>query len=68
MHQQFWGHNVEGKIYLGVREQKRLNITGLDKLLEFKLSRCCEWQSCFIQCCHGAVSGNPASYSVVTVL
>jgi hypothetical protein len=25
MHQQLWGYKVEEKLYLGVREQKRLN-------------------------------------------
>jgi hypothetical protein len=30
MHQQLWGYKVEEKLYLGVREQKRLNATGLD--------------------------------------
>jgi hypothetical protein len=29
MHQQLWGYKVEDKLYAGVREQKRLNITGL---------------------------------------
>ena len=29
MYQQLWGHKVEEKIYLGVRERKRFNITGL---------------------------------------
>jgi hypothetical protein len=30
MYQQFGGYKVEEKLYLGVREQKRLNTTGLD--------------------------------------
>jgi hypothetical protein len=30
MYQQVWGYKVEEKLYLGVREQKRLNTTGLD--------------------------------------
>jgi hypothetical protein len=29
MYQQLWGYKVEEKLYLGVREQKRLNITAL---------------------------------------
>jgi hypothetical protein len=29
MHQQLWGYKVEEKLYVGVREQKRLNTTGL---------------------------------------
>jgi hypothetical protein len=29
MHQQLWGYKVEDKLYLGVREQKRLNTAGL---------------------------------------
>jgi hypothetical protein len=33
MYQQLWGYKVEEKLYLGVREQKRLNTTGLNKLL-----------------------------------
>jgi hypothetical protein len=31
MYQQLWGYKVEEKLYLGVREQKRLNTTALDK-------------------------------------
>jgi hypothetical protein len=30
MYQQLWGYKVEEKLYLGVREQKRLNTTGQD--------------------------------------
>jgi hypothetical protein len=30
MYQQLWGYKVENKLYLGVREQKRLNTTELD--------------------------------------
>jgi hypothetical protein len=30
MHQQLWGYKVEEKLYMGVREQKRLNTTGRD--------------------------------------
>jgi hypothetical protein len=30
IHQQLWGYNVEEKLYLGVREQKKLNTTGVD--------------------------------------
>jgi hypothetical protein len=29
MYQQLWGYKVEEKLYLGVREQKSLNTTGL---------------------------------------
>jgi hypothetical protein len=29
MYQQIWGYKDEEKLYLGVREQKRLNDTGL---------------------------------------
>jgi hypothetical protein len=29
MHQQLWGYKVEEKLYLGLREQKRLNTTAL---------------------------------------
>jgi hypothetical protein len=29
MHQQLWGYKLEEKLYLGVREQKRLNTTGV---------------------------------------
>jgi hypothetical protein len=29
MHQQLWGYKVEEKLYVGVREQKRLNTTAL---------------------------------------
>jgi hypothetical protein len=30
MYQQLWGYKFEEKLYLGVREQKRLNTTALD--------------------------------------
>jgi hypothetical protein len=30
--QQLWGYKVEKKLYLGVREQKRLNTTGLENV------------------------------------
>jgi hypothetical protein len=30
MHKQLWGDEVEEEIYLGVRERKRLSITGLE--------------------------------------
>jgi hypothetical protein len=30
MYQQLWGNKVEKKLYLGVREHKRLSTTGLD--------------------------------------
>jgi hypothetical protein len=33
MHQQLWGYKVEDKLYLGVREQKRLNTTGVENAL-----------------------------------
>ena len=29
MHQQLWGYKAEDKLYMGARERKRLNITGL---------------------------------------
>jgi hypothetical protein len=29
MYQQLWGYKVEEKLYLGVREQKKLNTTGV---------------------------------------
>jgi hypothetical protein len=29
MHQHLWGHKVEEKIYLGVRERERLNVSGV---------------------------------------
>jgi hypothetical protein len=35
MYQQLWGYKVEEKLYLGVREQKRLNTTGLSYLHSF---------------------------------
>jgi hypothetical protein len=35
MYQQLWGYNVEEKLYLGVREQKRLTTTVLDYWLHF---------------------------------
>jgi hypothetical protein len=30
MYQQLWGYKVEEKLYLGVREEKRLNTTDID--------------------------------------
>jgi hypothetical protein len=30
MYQQRWGYKLEDKLYLGLREQKRLNTTELD--------------------------------------
>ena len=30
MHKQLWGYKVEEKIYNGVRERKRLNITAIE--------------------------------------
>jgi hypothetical protein len=30
MYQQLWGYKVEEKLYLGVREQKRLNTTDIE--------------------------------------
>jgi phosphatidate phosphatase PAH1 len=33
MHQQLWGYKVEQKLYLWVREQKRLITTDLDGLI-----------------------------------
>jgi hypothetical protein len=30
MHQQLWGYKVEEKLYVGVREQKRWNTTGIN--------------------------------------
>jgi hypothetical protein len=35
MYQQLWGYKVEEKLYLGVREQKRLNTTALDHVNVF---------------------------------
>jgi hypothetical protein len=37
MQQQLWGYKVEKKIYLGVRERKRLNIAGLQEMLKYSL-------------------------------
>jgi hypothetical protein len=33
MHQNLWGHKVEQKLYLWVREQKRLNTTALEDMV-----------------------------------
>jgi hypothetical protein len=33
MHQQLWWYKVEDKLYLGVREQKRLNTTVIREVL-----------------------------------
>jgi hypothetical protein len=37
MYQQLWGYKVEDKLYLGVREQKRLNTTALVNVYQSKL-------------------------------
>jgi hypothetical protein len=29
MHQELWGYKVEEKLHVGVREQERLNTTGI---------------------------------------
>jgi hypothetical protein len=34
MHQQIWGYKVEEKLYVGVREQKSLNTTGVESDME----------------------------------
>jgi hypothetical protein len=42
MYQQLWRYKVEEKLYLGVREQKRLNTTALNSIKEdplFKVTR-----------------------------
>jgi hypothetical protein len=36
MYQQLWGYKVEEKLYLGVHEQKGLNTTGLEYVIEYK--------------------------------
>ena len=41
MHQQLRGYKVEEKIYLGVREQKGLNITALDSAFAVCVSSYC---------------------------
>jgi hypothetical protein len=33
MYQQLWGYKVKEKLYLGVREQKRLNTIGLGDVM-----------------------------------
>jgi hypothetical protein len=33
MQQQLWGYKVEEKLYVGVREQKRLNTADLERSL-----------------------------------
>jgi hypothetical protein len=40
MYQQLWGYKVEEKLYLGVREQKRLNTTGLGNALYIEPNVC----------------------------
>jgi hypothetical protein len=37
MYQQLWGYKVEEKLYLGVREQKRLNTTDITSALNGNL-------------------------------
>ena len=56
MHGQLWGYKVQEKIYLGVCERERLNVTGLEEwdglaqLVIFVLNaHACIWagQHCF---------------------
>jgi len=44
MYQQLWGYKVEEKLYLGVREQKRLNTTVLDD--RFSLLNSSSYNTC----------------------
>jgi hypothetical protein len=37
MHQQLWGYKVEDKLYVRVREQKRLNTAELENFVVFDL-------------------------------
>jgi hypothetical protein len=39
MYQLLWGYKVEDKLYLGVREQKRLNTTGLEDAVQLRSDR-----------------------------
>jgi hypothetical protein len=39
MYQQLWGYKVEEKLYLGVREQKRLNTTGSENAGQVEIFR-----------------------------
>jgi hypothetical protein len=43
MYQQLWGYKVEEKLYLGVREQRRLNTTGLAYVVTLLLLLSLEW-------------------------
>jgi hypothetical protein len=43
MHQQLWGYKVEEKLYVGLRELKNLNTTGLEN----RLGRFCRGESPF---------------------
>jgi hypothetical protein len=43
MFQQLWGYKVEDKLYLGVREQKRLNTTDLEHVFSTWCSRPPQW-------------------------
>ena len=39
MHQHLWGYKVEEKIYLWLREGKRLNITALEQAMKAQWRR-----------------------------
>jgi hypothetical protein len=43
MYQQLWGYKVEEKLYLGVREQKRLNTTVLEGIMKLKIATWNMW-------------------------
>jgi hypothetical protein len=44
MYQQLWGYKVEEKLYLGVREQKRLNPTGVVVSVLATGTKCCGFE------------------------
>jgi hypothetical protein len=63
MYQQLWGYKVEEKLYLRVREQKRLNTTDLEYGFSQLVSQNCSfyllhylYSNLIPQCCPSAIS------------
>jgi hypothetical protein len=63
MYQQLWGYKVEEKLYLGVREQKRLNTTGVRFTSQYE-----EGRGMFTQCVKRGYEPTVASGIVLCLL
>jgi hypothetical protein len=45
MHQQLWGYKVEEKLYVGVREHKKLNTAGRQRLARSAAPNTSSWRA-----------------------